>query len=160
MAKQLVLKPEKCVNCQTCLMVCSFEHFGQFSTTLSAISVYDYEQEVITVPVMCLQCDEANCVKVCPTGAMHYSREAGITQVDESKCIGCRLCVMACQFGCVSFSFQAKKVFKCDLCGGEPQCVKHCAAGALLFEDPSEGSTRKKAVADTLKDLLSAEVAK
>jgi Fe-S-cluster-containing dehydrogenase component len=139
-------------------MVCSIKHFGQFSTTLSAISVNDYEQEVVTVPVMCLQCDEASCVKVCPTGAMHHGA-AGITEIDYNKCIVCKMCMMACPLGNISFSPKVKKIFKCDLCGGEPECVKHCAAGALLFEDPEDGPDRKKAVADTFRDVLTEEVA-
>ncbi|MCL1847909.1 MAG: 4Fe-4S dicluster domain-containing protein [Coriobacteriia bacterium] len=158
MAKQIVLKPEKCVNCQTCVMVCSFKHFGEFSTTLAAVSVFDYEEDVVTVPVMCLQCDEAYCVNICPTGAMHHNGE-GVSEVDYDKCIGCKLCMQVCPFGNISFSPKQRKIFKCDQCGGEPECVKHCAAGALLFEDPENDSARKKAVADSLKNMVVEEVA-
>jgi Fe-S-cluster-containing hydrogenase component 2 len=158
MAKQIVLKPEKCVNCQTCLMVCSFKHFGEFSTTLSAVSVFDYEQDVITVPVMCLQCEEAYCVNICPTGAMKHNK-AGVAEVNYDKCIGCKLCLQVCPFGNISFSPKVKKIFKCDLCGGDPECVKHCASGALLFEDPEDKPTRKKAVANGLKNMVIEEVA-
>ncbi|MDR1713972.1 MAG: 4Fe-4S dicluster domain-containing protein [Coriobacteriales bacterium] len=158
MPKQLTLKPEKCVNCQTCVMVCSFQHFQKFAPTLSAVTVYDYEQEVVTVPVMCLQCDDAFCVNICPTGAMHHNA-AGVAEVNYKRCIGCKLCMQACPFGNIGYSHSEGKIFKCDLCGGDPMCVKHCAAGALLFEDPAEDSERRRAVADKLKDTLAEEVA-
>ena len=32
---------------------------------------------------------------------------------------------------------------KCDLCGGDPECVKHCIGGALQFEDIDEFEERK-----------------
>jgi len=153
MAKQIVLKPEKCVNCQTCVMVCAFEHFREFSTTLSAISVFDYEQDVVTVPVLCLQCEEAYCVNICPTKAMHYNTR-GVSVIDYNKCIGCKLCMQACPFGNISFSPKVKKVFKCDLCGGAPECVRHCASGALLYADPEDKPARKRAVADSLKKMV------
>jgi Fe-S-cluster-containing hydrogenase component 2 len=28
------------------------------------------------------------------------------------------------------------KSYKCDLCGGDPQCVKACREGALEYADP------------------------
>jgi Fe-S-cluster-containing hydrogenase component 2 len=158
MAKQLVLKPEKCMNCRTCVMVCSFALFGQFSNTLSAVTVYDFEKEVVSVPVMCLQCEQASCVKVCPTGALHHNA-AGVAEVDYSKCITCKLCVQACPLGNISFSPKQKKVFKCNLCGGEPMCAAHCSTGALVFEDPEDGDARKKAVAVSLMESAVEEVA-
>jgi len=158
MAKQLVLKAEKCMNCQTCVMVCSFKHFGEFAPTLSAVTVFDYEKEVVSIPVMCLQCDEAYCVNICPTKAMHHN-EAGVAEVDYERCLGCKLCLLACPFGNISYSPAAKRIFKCDLCGGDPMCAKHCAAGAILFEDTDEGNARRREVADKLKDSVAEEVA-
>jgi len=139
-------------------MVCSFKHFGEFSTTLSAISIYDYEEEVVTVPVMCLQCEEAYCVNICPTGAMHHNKDR-VAVVDYDKCIGCKLCLQVCPFGNISYSPKVQKIFKCDVCGGEPECVKHCAAGALLFEDPEDSPQKKRAVADSFRDMRVEEVA-
>jgi Fe-S-cluster-containing hydrogenase component 2 len=150
-AKQLVLKPEKCINCRTCVMVCSFEHFQKFSTTLSAVTVFDFESDVVTVPIMCLQCDEASCVKICPTGAMRHNA-AGVAEVDYNKCITCKMCMQACPLGNISYSQSEKKIFKCDLCGGDPKCVRNCAAGALLFEDSNEDNGRLRAVANLLKE--------
>jgi Fe-S-cluster-containing hydrogenase component 2 len=38
----------------------------------------------------------------------------------------------------------AHKVFKCDLCGGDPQCVRFCEVKALDFVPAHALSSRKK----------------
>ena len=41
--KQLVVKPEKCIGCRTCELVCSFGHYQQFNPRLANITVLEYE---------------------------------------------------------------------------------------------------------------------
>jgi Fe-S-cluster-containing hydrogenase component 2 len=60
--------------------------------------------------------------------------------------------------GNISYSPAGKKVFKCNLCGNDPKCVKFCAPGAIQFVDPTESPDRKKAVATRLKDVFGEEV--
>ena len=50
-----------------------------------------------------------------------------------------------------------KKVFKCDLCGGDPKCVKYCPGGALSFEDPDARDVRKKLTADKIVAAMGTE---
>jgi molybdopterin-containing oxidoreductase family iron-sulfur binding subunit len=50
------------------------------------------------LPVLCMQCEEPDCLKVCPTGAT-YQTEDKIVRVDKEKCIGCKYCMMACPYG-------------------------------------------------------------
>jgi Fe-S-cluster-containing hydrogenase component 2 len=146
------------VDCRTCELICSFQHNDVFNPTLSAVTVYDFIQEVVSVPVMCLQCDEAACVKVCPVNAL--SRRAdGVVVYDKAKCLVCKLCVQACPMGNISYSPLTKKVFKCDLCGGDPQCAFWCPTQAIQFMEPVDDFSRKKAVAESFKELLGEEVA-
>jgi len=49
---------------------------------------------------------------------------------DEDKCVGCASCVDACPFGAIWMS-QFDKPLKCDLCGGDPECVQICPKHAL-----------------------------
>jgi Fe-S-cluster-containing hydrogenase component 2 len=67
------------------------------------------------------------------------------------------MCVSACPLGNISYSPAAKKVFKCNLCDGDPKCVKFCSPGAIKFVDPHESPERKKAVAERLKDVFGEE---
>jgi Fe-S-cluster-containing hydrogenase component 2 len=43
------------------------------------------------------------------------------------------MCMVGCPFGAVRYDSTRKKVFKCELCEGDPQCVKFCPTGSLQF---------------------------
>ena len=153
MSKQLIVKPEKCVSCRTCELMCSFERTKTFNPRLSAVSVINYESAMTSVPIMCMQCEEACCQKVCPVNAITRD-EQGAFVMDPDKCIVCKMCVSACPLGNISFSPITKKVFKCDLCGGEPKCAQYCPSDAIRFVDPTENPDRKKALADRFKEVF------
>ena len=153
MSKQLIVNPDKCVSCRTCELMCSFKHTKMFNPRLSAVTVINYEEAMTSVPLMCMQCEEACCIKVCPVGAIAMDGN-GAAVMNKDKCIVCKMCMSACPLGNIHFSPAAKKVFKCDLCGGDPKCVKFCPSGAIAYVDPYERPDRKKAVADKFKDVF------
>ena len=157
MSKLLVVNPEKCVGCRTCELMCSFERTKTFNPRLSSVTVMNYEAALTSVPVMCMQCDEACCLKVCPVGAISRD-EKGAIVTNKDKCIVCKMCVSACPLGNISYSPSIKAVFKCDLCGGDPKCAQFCAPGAIQFVDPTESPDRKKAVAERFKDVFGEEI--
>ena len=75
--------------------------------------------------------------------------------VDTEKCIGCRMCVSACPFGSMSFDETQRKVLKCDLCDGDPTCVKFCQHNALQYLDAAEQSKLKQtAFAEKLSGIM------
>lgn len=156
MGKQLMIKPEKCIGCRTCELVCSFGHDQAFNPRNANVTVMAYEEAAINIPVMCLQCEDPCCLEVCPVGAISRN-EIGAVVMDHAKCIGCKMCMIACPLGNISFNKEKKQVHKCDLCGGEPKCAKFCPTGAITFEDPDEGMDRKRAVADRFKDVFGEE---
>ena len=157
MSSILVVDPKKCAGCRTCELMCSFGRVNEFNPRLSAVTVLHYEAAMTSVPVMCMQCDEACCLKVCPVGAITRD-ENGVVSTNADKCIVCKMCVSACPLGNISYSPSEKKVFKCDLCGGDPKCVKFCSPGAIQLVDPSETLSRKKAVAESFKQVFGEEV--
>jgi len=70
-------------------------------------------------------------MKACPTGAIGISENKGTVLIDKEKCNGCASCREACPYGMIRFDEEQKKAFKCDLCGGHPQCLKGCPVNAL-----------------------------
>ena len=78
--------------------------------------------------------------------------------MDHEKCIGCKACMNACPLGNIGVNTEKHEMHKCDLCGGDPMCAKHCPTGAITFVDPTESPSRKAAVAEQFKDVFGEEV--
>ena len=79
-----MLAPEKCIGCRTCEIVCSFNKIKAFNPKTARISVLMYDEAAISVPMMCLQCDDPACMKVCPTGAITKGEDGTVT-IEEKK---------------------------------------------------------------------------
>lgn len=154
--KQLVIKPEKCIGCRTCELVCSFGHYQQFNPKMANVTVLEYEKAAVAVPIVCLQCEEPSCMKVCPVHAISR-REDGAVIMNYDKCIGCKMCMNACPLGNISYHPSVKKVFKCDLCGGDPKCSKYCPSGAIEFLETDALSDHKKQLAEHYKEIIGEE---
>lgn len=92
----------------------------------------------------CQQCDTAPCMNVCPSSALKRDALTGAIIVDEALCIGCKMCVSACPFGCIYFAPGLKFAVKCNLCNGDPKCVQNCMAGALHYADINTLAERKR----------------
>jgi carbon-monoxide dehydrogenase iron sulfur subunit len=84
-------------------------------------------------PVFCRMCRNAQCVDVCPTGALVQDEESGQVILYTELCNGCGECLEACPFDAIWMDDERGVVIKCDLCGGDPVCVKYCAPEALSF---------------------------
>ena len=108
--------------------------------------------------MICQQCDTPICEIVCPMRAVKRDNKTGALIIDNNLCVGCKLCVMCCPLGGVGIG-NNRKILKCDLCNGDPICVKYCVPGALLFIDANAINLRKRRVAagkfsDLMKKLL------
>lgn len=135
MEKILSIDYQKCTGCRLCELVCAVMHDGVSNPTRSRIRVMKWESEGLYVPMSCQQCEDAPCMNVCPVKAISRDEDLGFVKVDYDVCIGCRSCVAVCPFGAMNYNTIDKKVFKCDLCGGDPQCVRFCDVNAIRFLD-------------------------
>jgi Fe-S-cluster-containing hydrogenase component 2 len=132
MKKNLQVTPSKCTGCRTCELACAFSHQADSRPTRTRINTYQAGIQVF-IPVLCLQCEEAACVKVCPNESLTRNPDTGAIEVNE-RCIKCMACIAACPFGNISIDNVTNSVIKCDLCKGEPMCAAFCPSGALVFK--------------------------
>ena len=151
MKKLITVDPEKCVACRTCELVCSLVKTGECNPKEARIRVVMFDEEGFYTPTMCFQCEEAWCAQTCPASAISKDAETGAVLVDEDRCVGCRMCTMICPFGQVFVSKNTGKSSKCDLCSGDPACVRFCPTEAIKFEkSDSLQQSRRKLLAKNL----------
>ncbi|WP_054695678.1 4Fe-4S dicluster domain-containing protein [Syntrophomonas palmitatica] len=132
----LYINHEKCVGCGACEMICSLVNEGVCSPRLSRIRVVRFTREARNAPVSCAACENAPCLLTCVAGAIYREPGGAVPKVNTGQCIGCRQCNLACPFGHMNFHPEKKTAYKCELCGGDPQCAKFCWTGAIQFVDP------------------------
>ena len=85
------------------------------------------------LPLQCQQCENPQCVAVCPTGASYRDPKTGVVLIDKEKCIGCQYCIYACPYGVRQLNEEHGVAQKCTLCaqitadGSDvPACVHNC----------------------------------
>ena len=133
-------RPDRvCSGCETCQLMCSLQNTGAFNPRKSRIKVVPLSLG-ITIPVTCQQCEDAWCRRACPEEAIVPDATLNVLVVDEKKCTGCAACVGACPFGIMGYDPEKKKAIKCDLCGGDPACVKYCPSKVLAAAGPRESA--------------------
>jgi Fe-S-cluster-containing dehydrogenase component len=93
---------------------------------------------LLNFSLTCRSCEDAKCVAACPEKALKQSEHTGILMVDEKKCEGCDWCVQACPHGGITLHPDTRVAVACDLCGGDPQCVKYCPEEALIIVSSDE----------------------
>ncbi|MFB0568124.1 MAG: 4Fe-4S dicluster domain-containing protein [Nitrososphaeria archaeon] len=145
--------PDKCVGCRVCEYVCSLEKEKTFNPTLSRIRTLRIYPNT-NASLACRLCEDAPCVIACPRKALEQSKENGVILVDDDKCDGCGWCIEACDFGTITLMPDKKTVAICDLCDGEPKCVKWCPEEAL--ELSSKDIIAQKARIDAVQKLTRA----
>ena len=131
--EQLAVDPLKCNGCQQCLMACSMKHQGNVNSGLALLKILRLEVQEVDVPVICMACDNAPCIKVCPMNA-RVRQENGTVITNTDVCIGCRACVYICPVGSPLVNPYTGQTMTCDMCQDDetgPWCVTACREGAL-----------------------------
>lgn len=119
----------RCTGCRRCEAACSFFRTGRINRQKSRIKVLNLYETGVDGPVLCFQCRERFCLR-CPEKALILG-DLGQVIVVPTVCSLCGLCEKSCPIGALEI-FQ-DVVTVCDLCGGDPQCVRACTEGAITF---------------------------
>lgn len=118
----------KCSGCRRCEIECSLAHEGRVWPEASRVRVFMLVPGV-EFPHLCAQCEDYPCVEVCPYKALSVSKKTGAVLVDAKLCKACGKCIVACPGRVPHMHPKEKRVVICDLCGGDPKCVRACEEG-------------------------------
>ena len=127
--KRMVVENKVCTSCSYCEAICSMVHSeGLVNRLESRVKVRANNKGGTAVISICRQCKDPQCVQSCPHFAIHQDTSLGNPIIDTAKCQGvsCLACVQACPYGALYFKKDAGIPVSCDLCGGDPMCIKFC----------------------------------
>ena len=152
----------RCVGCRSCEAACNSvnqlpppeEPFKDLTVldqkrrtdakTYTVVNRFQTEaqgQTPVYVKNQCKHCLEPACASVCFVHAFKKTKEGAVVY-DESVCVGCRYCMIACPFEIPTYEYDkalTPRVMKCTLChprlleGKLPGCVEVCPTEALTF---------------------------
>jgi protein NrfC len=127
--KYLFVERANCTGCRSCEAACSLFHTGTVRQAMARNHIYKYK-DIVDVQVICWQCDDAPCIAACPTTPKSITRDAKTNGIilNEKICLGakCMKCAEACPAQYVRQNPDTGQPLMCDLCNGDPQCVKAC----------------------------------
>lgn len=165
MIKAILIDTTRCIGCRSCQVACKswnclpgvpsvFSESGSNPRFLSSNTFTRVIfREVLRsdgavawyfVKRQCMHCKEPACASVCPVGALQKNEDGPVTY-DDTRCIGCRYCLMACPFQIPKFQWESRTplVRKCTFCadrlviGLAPACAATCPTQALVFGERS-----------------------
>lgn len=147
----MVMRQNLCVDCELCMDACvktnHVPSYGYRTIILERTrEIGPKQNETIFMPVLCNQCNEPPCVRVCPTVATYKDKTTGIVVMDSKKCIGCKTCMAACPYNARYFNEEVRAVDKCNFCFDtrlskgmkDTACVEACPAKVRVFGDISD----------------------
>ena len=133
----LVTDPMTCVGCRTCETICAMVHGNGCNPALARVHInsdpFGKLVKIHVLPEVCRQCNEADCYLACAYDALVIDEKTGVRHIIPDNCTGCLECYKACPWDMITYDEENEKALKCDLCDGDPQCVRHCPASALKY---------------------------
>lgn len=149
MSKTILYDATLCVGCRLCEQACAERNKLPYDDTIaSQEKLSDHKLTTIVtrgdkfMRRLCMNCLDPACASVCPVGALRKTLDGPVTY-DESRCMGCRYCMLACPFSVPKYEWSKvlPRVRKCDMCadrvaaGRLTACAEACPTGATKFGD-------------------------
>ncbi|MBO6159059.1 MAG: 4Fe-4S binding protein [Firmicutes bacterium] len=141
--KRVYVNEEWCLGCHLCEYNCAFANSGKPNMAVALKgkpifpNIHVEGDDKITYAVSCRHCEDPICVRSCIAGALSKS-DAGVVQIDHSRCVGCYTCLLVCPYGALAPGADGL-MSKCELCLtnglGEPACVAGCPNRAIVYEE-------------------------
>lgn len=148
----MVIDLHRCTRCDDCVKACATAHDGNPRFVREGLI-----HENLQFVQACMQCADPVCMIGCPTGAIHRHAESGVIQIQESICVGCKVCANSCPYQNIRMTpindrggrpyrdqktgLPIIKATKCDMCQtmpSGPACVAACPHDALTRIDLSQ----------------------
>lgn len=147
MSKGILFDSTMCIGCKLCEQACATSNGLPYDDAIAAEAKQSAHKftAVLTsgdhfMRRLCMNCLTPTCVSVCPVAALVKHSDGPVTY-DETRCIGCRYCVLACPFGVPKYEWEKPlpRVRKCNMCaervaaGRVTACTEACPTGATKF---------------------------
>lgn len=148
----LVIDVDRCMDCNDCFMADKDEFTGNDFLPLSVAQPWNGHRwmnimrkergryplvQVAYLPVPCLHCDEAPCIKDSPEGTV-YKREDGLVIIDPIKAKGHPEIVKTCPYEVIYWNEEAQVAQKCTGCAHlidegwkDTRCSQVCPTEAI-----------------------------
>jgi Fe-S-cluster-containing dehydrogenase component len=164
----MIINLQRCIGCYTCYVACQIENNLSSNSYVHIKNVEGrlkgkrkINESIIRywIPIFCMQCAEAPCLSICPTGAI-VRRDNGIIDINAGKCVGCKKCLSTCPYDSFIFFSDRNVVGKCNLCferirvHQEPFCVVCCPTRALTLINNKENDKLLSELLQTKKIIM------
>ncbi|MHB8262585.1 MAG: 4Fe-4S dicluster domain-containing protein [Acidimicrobiales bacterium] len=158
----MVIDLRYCNGCKICTAACQIAHYlHKDQTWIHVFTMTNASGNTYHMPRPCMMCEDPPCVQVCPVKA-NFRTDEGLVLVNQSRCIGTRICMNACPYQARYFNWGPAKpaprqpvpqepqwpvpqvegtVGKCVFCaamlpmGKIPECVSNCPMDAIYMGD-------------------------
>jgi hydrogenase-4 component A len=97
MNRFVIADPKRCIACYACVAGCVENHRKAGLQAFPRLFITHAPSG--TMPMQCRHCEAPNCAAVCPVHAISYADRS--IRINESLCIGCKMCALACPFGAI-----------------------------------------------------------
>ena len=154
----------RCFGCHGCEVACKAENevpLGIYIRQTFYKDVGEYPKVArMFLPMACQHCEDAPCLKACPTGAIKKGA-GGSVIVDYNTCDGSGSCVQACPYGEIYIDNDNGQAVKCHNCYHrmehdlQPACASTCPSDAIYFGDLNDPESKvSKAKSDATRNGL------